>query len=268
MLQAHHERLFALVAVAIVLAGGPQSASGEEADEARAAATAALPTLLPDRLREENLLYRVVVSWAGRAQSTNATLTIAKDTLESDAGSQAVWRIEYREGEVMGPGSTRGNSLVVRQDDLSPLERHIRIPGGEFAVGFSEQAVTFNAGVDPEVHPLPQPVLPNWDVAILALPLAEGFEALARTYEAMHETVRWKVAVVGLEAVRTPAGTFESYKVALTCLDNDGLSETAWVTKDAPYRIVRREAPYTTEMPLGELMMELVRIGDAAKKQE
>ena len=264
MFQAHHKQLFALVAVAIVWAGAPQPASGEEADEALAAVTAPLPTLLPDRLREEKLGYRVTISMWGKDQLTDATMAIAKDTLESDAGGQAVWRIEYREGG----GVPRSNTLVVRQDDLAPLERHYRF-GEQMAVSFGEQTVTIGLdGYTEEEGPLPQPVLPNWDVAVLALPLAEGFETLARTYEFIHETVVWKVAVVGLEAVRTPAGTFESYKVALTCLHNDALSETAWVTKDAPYRIVRREVPYTTEMPQGELVMELARIGDATETQD
>ena len=264
MFHAVHKRLFGCVALAIVWAGAPQTASGEEADEALAAATAPLPALLPDRLREENLGYRVTISMPGGDQPTDATLAIAKDALESDAGSQAVWRIEYREGGVV----PRSNTWVVRQDDLAPLERHFRMAGMEFSASFGEQTVTADFAGDTAEHALPQPVLPNWDVAVLALPLAEGFETLARTYEINHQTVRWKVAVAALEAVRTPAGTFESYKVALTCLDNDGLSETAWVTKDAPYRIVRREAPYTTEAPLGGLVMELSRIGDATEQQE
>ena len=110
---------------------------------------------------------------------------------------------------------------------------------------------------------LPQPVLANLDVAVLALPLAEGYEALARTFEVIHETAHWRIAVVGSETVQTPAGAFESYEVALTCLDNDALSATTWVTKESPYRVVRRESAYLREMGQGRMVMELARIGSA-----
>ena len=185
MFPARDKRLFGCVALAIVWAGAPQTASGEEADEALAAATAPLPTLLPDRLREEKLGYRVTISMWGSDQLTDATLAIAKDTLESDAGNQAVWRIEYREGGLV----PRSNRLMVRQDDLAPLERHYRFAGKGMAVSFGEQTATIGLDGYTEKGPLPQPVLPNWDVAVLARPLAEGFETLARTYEFIHE--RW-----------------------------------------------------------------------------
>ena len=59
---------------------------------------------------------------------------------------------------------------------------------------------------------------------------------------------------------------FDSYKVALTCLDNDAFSATVWVSKDAPYRIVRRESVYMPEMAAGNMLIELARIGDAAEE--
>ena len=254
--------LFAVFAVAIAVATNP-NAIGAEADEAQLAATAPLPTLSPARLREESLGYKVSVSMGPNEQSGTAELTIAKDSLESDSSAQAVWRFEFCE---ISP-SPRGNVFVLRVADLAPLEQYLKMPTGDFRLRFGSDTVSLGAvsqTSEPEQFALPAPVLASLNVAVLALPLAEGFETLARTFEWTQGTVGWKVAVVGVEAVQTPAGTFDSYKVALTCFDNDAFSATVWVSKDAPYRIVRRESTYYPEMGAGHMVIELARI-DAAK---
>ena len=231
-------------------------------DELQAAATAPLPVLLADRLLEEDLGYDVTISM-GHDTTVDAELTLSEGTLESDA-TQAVWRIAYLE---KGPVS-RGELFVLRQDDLALLERRVSMPAiPNTVMRFRTDSVVLTEGNSSSNEiALPQPVLANLDVAVLALPLAEGYETLARTFEVLHETAHWRIAVVGSEAVQTPAGTFESYKVALTCLDNDSFSATTWVTKEPPYRIVRRESAYLREIGQGRMVMELARIGGAAQE--
>jgi len=232
-------------------------------DELQAAATAPLPVLLADRLLEEDLGYDVTISM-GHDTTADAELTLSEDTLESDA-TQAVWRIAYLE---KGPVS-RGELFVLRQDDLALLERRVSMPAiPDTVMRFRTDSVvlTDQGNSSSNEIALPQPVLANLDVAVLALPLAEGYETLARTFEVLHETAHWRIAVAGSEAVQTPAGTFESYKVALTCIDNDSFSATTWVTKEPPYRIVRRESAYLREIGQGRMVMELARIGGAAQE--
>ena len=231
-------------------------------DELQAAATAPLPVLLADRLLEEDLGYDVTISM-GHDTTVDAELTLSEGTLESDA-TQAVWRIAYLE---KGPVS-RGELFVLRQDDLALLERRVSMPAiPDTVMRFRTDSVVLTEGNSSSNEiALPQPVLANLDVAVLALPLAEGYETLARTFEVLHETAHWRIAVVGSEAVQTPAGMFESYKVALTCLDNDSFSATTWVTKEPPYRIVRRESAYLREIGQGRMVMELARIGGAAQE--
>ena len=232
-------------------------------DELQAAATAPLPVLLADRLLEEDLGYDVTISM-GHDTTADAELTLSEGTLESDA-TQAVWRIAYLE---KGPVS-RGELFVLRQDDLALLERRVSMPAiPDTVMRFRTDSVvlTDQGNSSSNEIALPQPVLANLDVAVLALPLAEGYETLARTFEVLHETAHWRIAVVGSEAVQTPAGTFESYKVALTCLDNDSFSATTWVTKEPPYRIVRRESAYLREIGQGRMVMKLARIGGAAQE--
>ena len=248
-----HAKLLALV---VALAVSPYAVAAE--DELQAAATAPLPVLLADRLLEEALGYKVTISM-GQDMTGDAELTLAEGTLESDA-TQAVWRIAYREKGVV----SRGELFVLRQDDLALLERRVSMgPVPDTVMRFRTDSVvlTGQGSASSEELALPQPVLANLDVSVLALPLAEGYETLARTFELIHATAHWRIAVVGSEAVQTPAGTFESYKVALTCLDNDSFSATTWVTKEAPYRIVRRESAAVRELGQGRMVMELARIG-------
>ena len=248
-----------LLALTVALAA-PCALAAE--DELQAAATAPLPVLLADRLLEEDLGYDVTISM-GHDTTVDAELTLSEGTLESDA-TQAVWRIAYLE---KGPVS-RGELFVLRQDDLALLERRVSMPAiPDTVMRFRTDSVVLTEGNSSSNEiALPQPVLANLDVAVLALPLAEGYETLARTFEVLHETAHWRIAVVGSEAVQTPAGTFESYKVALTCLDNDSFSATTWVTKEPPYRIVRRESAYLREIGQGRMVMELARIGGAAQE--
>ena len=249
-----------LLALTVALAA-PCALAAE--DELQAAATAPLPVLLADRLLEEDLGYDVTISM-GHDTTADAELTLSEGTLESDA-TQAVWRIAYLE---KGPVS-RGELFVLRQDDLALLERRVSMPAiPDTVMRFRTDSVvlTGQRNSSSSEIALPQPVLANLDVAVLALPLAEGYETLARTFEVLHETAHWRIAVVGSEAVQTPAGMFESYKVALTCLDNDSFSATTWVTKEPPYRIVRRESAYLREIGQGRMVMELARIGGAAQE--
>ena len=263
MFQAQRYSQFALVALAIAFTGS-EAVLGEETAEAQTAPAAPLPTLLPSRLREETLGYNVSVSMAGGEQSGEAELSLAKDWLGNGAERQEVWRLEFRE---LGP-LPRSNAFVLRGSDLGLLERRVTMPIGGFRLRFGAETVGVAIGEtdEPEELPLPTPVLANWDVAVLALPLAEGFETSAHTFEFTQQTVHSKAAVVAVEAVETPAGVFDSYKVALTCLDNDAFSATVWVSKDAPYRIVRRESVYMPEMAAGNMLIELARIGDAAEE--
>ena len=250
-----------LLALTVALAGAPCALAAE--DELQAAATAPLPVLLADRLLEEALGYKVTISM-GQDMTVDAELTLSEGTLESDA-THAIWRIAYLE---KGP-LPRGELFVLRQDDLALLERRVSMPAApDMVMRFRTDSVvlTGQGSSSSEEIAVPQPVLANLDVSVLALPLAEGYETLARTFEVIHETAHWRVAVVGSEAVQTPAGTFESYKVALTCLDNDSYSATTWVTKEPPYRIVRRESAYLREVGQGRMVMELARIGSAAQE--
>lgn len=257
-------RRYAQIALFVLAFGGLYSTVAvAQETETSAAPAAALPKLVPSRLREERLGYQVKTDMSGMEQTGTATLSIAKDSITQDGEQQDVWRLEFSEQAPLVP---RGNIFILRQADLGLVERHMVMQMETFEFRFGDQAVFIG---DEEV-PLPLPVIASWDVSVLALPLAEGFETFAHTFEVLQGApMRWQVAVEAVESVEVPAGTFESYKVALSCLDNDALSATAWVTKDAPYRIVRRESAYMPTMaPDSTMLIELASIEDGPEAAE
>jgi len=71
-------------------------------------------------------------------------------------------------------------------------------------------------------------------VTIGCLPLADGYSTTVRDWDIEHLKERpWQLRVTGMERVTVPAGTFDSYKVALTSTDGSGDQETVWIAKDS-----------------------------------
>jgi hypothetical protein len=69
-------------------------------------------------------------------------------------------------------------------------------------------------------------------VTIGCLPLADGYSTTVRDWDVEHLKERlWQLKVTGTERVPVPAGTFDSYKVALTSTDGSGDQETIWIAK-------------------------------------
>ena len=81
-------------------------------------------------------------------------------------------------------------------------------------------------------------------MAIAAMPLAPGYRTTLRTAETgMQQRIRyWSLQVAGEESVTVPAGTFQTYKVVVEPIDDEGGGMTFWVSKDAPRVIVKGEA--------------------------
>ena len=198
--------------------------------------------------------------------SGEADLVTARESLERNGETLRVWRISFREA----PPVPHNDEFLLRSDDLSLLERYYDAGGGRYVMRFNAKTVSLSTSganvIEPEQWPLSAPVVANWIAALPALPLAQGFEASAHTFDMTRRAIEWKSAVVGEEAVEAPAGTFDVYKVALTCLADDAPSSTAWVTKNPPYRIVRRESAYVPELGRGRMVIELAHIRGSAEE--
>jgi Protein of unknown function (DUF3108) len=75
---------------------------------------------------------------------------------------------------------------------------------------------------------------PGSMATIGCLPLAEGYAPTVRDWdvERLKESL-WKLKVTGVERVTVPAGTFDSYKVAMSSTDGRGDEATVWIAKDS-----------------------------------
>ena len=68
------------------------------------------------------------------------------------------------------------------------------------------------------------------ELAVTALPLAEGYSTTVRVFEVMEQKVRpMLVTVTGKESVTVPAGTFDAFKVEMKPLDGEPGTSTLFV---------------------------------------
>jgi hypothetical protein len=78
--------------------------------------------------------------------------------------------------------------------------------------------------------------------AVACLPLAEGYSATYRNYDALKQKVKlMQLNVSGVEKVTVPAGTFDAYKVDITSADGGDDKETLWVARDS-HKAVKESA--------------------------
>jgi hypothetical protein len=104
------------------------------------------------------------------------------------------------------------------------------------------------------------------NLVITALPLAEGYGTTLRTFEVgMQQRTRlWSVSVAGSESVEVPAGAFETWRVAIQPLDDEGGEQSLWVTREEPRLVVRSEGKLPPQMGGGAVTTELLAQGEAA----
>jgi hypothetical protein len=143
-------------------------------------------------------------------------------------------------------------------------------------VTFADDRVTGTLMAGPQEMPIDQaleaPVFGSdsaFNLVVTALPLAEGYATTLRTFEVgMQQRTRlWTLAVAGSESVEVPAGSFETWRVAVEPLDDEGGGQTLWVTKAAPRLVVRSEGKLPPQMGGGAVTTELVSQGEAAEAE-
>lgn len=98
------------------------------------------------------------------------------------------------------------------------------------------------------------------EVASAALPLGEGYETRYRTYDVQQQSTRQsQFEVEGTETVEVPAGSFETYRVRIEAVGDEG-AQTTYVLREAPHHVVKAEAELPPAMGGGEAHMELVEM--------
>ena len=209
-----------------------------------AARTSPLPAVDPSRIAPMTASYQTTLNLpGGRSFNIESTAQLRRDT----SGATPVYRITSTAKTPMGDAS---DNYVIDATTLRPISRSAKQGPATVEVKYGDAAVTGQILAGPQTIPiniaLDAPVFGDevgLDIAVAAMPLASGYRTTLRTPETgMQNRVRyWSLSVAGEESVTVPAGTFNTFKVVLEPIDNEGGGRTFWITKEMPRVVVKSE---------------------------
>lgn len=227
-----------------------------------AAKTHPLPAVDPSRIAPATLGYKTTLNLpGGRKIDIDGTAVIRRET----AGGNQVFRVTTSGKTPMGDAT---DTFVVDATTLRPISRSAKQGPATVEIKYDDKSVTGAIQAGPQNIPiniaLEAPVFGDemaLDMAVAAMALAPGYRTPLRTAEAgMQQRVRyWSLSVAGEEPVTVAAGTFQTYRVVLEPIDNEGGGRTFWITKDTPRVIVKSESKLPPAMGGGTAVTELTK---------
>jgi dipeptidyl aminopeptidase/acylaminoacyl peptidase len=137
-------------------------------------------------------------------------------------------------------GQSISDTVLVESGTLLPKKRSLAQGPAKAEVTYSGSKVTGSLamGGDPKPFDLDSggPLFAEGasaQVALGALPLAEGYSVTFRTFDLMRQKVTLRqLAVLGIEEVTVPAGTFKAFKVLVKSAEGDPGEQTLWIATD------------------------------------
>ncbi|WP_412061625.1 S9 family peptidase [Rubrivirga sp. IMCC45206] len=158
------------------------------------------------------------------------------------------------------PMGAAADTTVVASADLRPLSRRVEQGPVTVAFDYAPDRVTGEIVAQGQTIPvdaaLDAPLAIEGSslyVGLGTLPLAPGYRAQFAGFDSQtQKPVTTTVEVTGTEAVEVPAGTFETFVLALTQGDGTGGGNgTLWVSQDAPGLLVKSEIGLGPQMGNG-----------------
>jgi dipeptidyl aminopeptidase/acylaminoacyl peptidase len=158
---------------------------------------------------------------------------------------------------VQTPMGAAADTVRLAVSDLRPLSRRATQGPARMAFDYAPAGVTGQVEAQGQTIPvdvaLDAPLAVEGSslyVGLGTLPLAEGYRASFAGFDSQAlQPVTFTVEVTGTETVEVPAGTFETFVVALTQGDGSGGgSGTLWVAQDAPGVVVKSEVGLGPQM--------------------
>jgi len=216
-----------------------------------AAKEAPLPAVMPAAIRKGTLEYSSTATIQGQEMEMTSSRTVAETT--TDDGTAA---LEVATSSQSPVGSSE-DRFVLAADSLRPIARHVTQGPATIEVAYGAGKVTGQISAGPRTIPidltLDAPAFGGdaaLDTVLTALPLEDGYHTSIRVAEiGMQQRVRYfSVRVAGEENVELPIGSFETYRVEVGALDDEGGDQTAWITKDAPRMVVKDESQLPPQM--------------------
>jgi len=196
-------------------------------------------------LKPATLSYDATVKMKGNSIDLSATQTF---TATSTNGTDT-WTFVNK---IKTPRGAQTDSLVAERSSLLPMSRHRNgIPSIDITftdtsasgeMKMRGQSVSINT-------PLDRPTLAGGVhdvIALGAMPLKPDFSTTLRVFSPKDQaTKRADFEVTGVETVKTPAGSFETYVVDLTVGDGD-VTGTVHLRQTAPHYLVKWRTEVST----------------------
>ncbi len=229
---------------------------------AAGAATAPLPVADGAVIEPDVLEYTVILQVMGQEMILNTTRTIETATLDG----QQVLRVT---DVATLPTATIVDKLDLDRATLMPVRRSMS-GGATIELSYTEEAITGEMGMQGQMTPvnveLAAPVFSDGsglEMVMAGLPLEEGYETTLRIFEPQMQKVRpMLLSVTGTETTQCAAGTFETFVVEITPLDDDEAgTSTVRVLQEAPHHVVLREFKLPAAMGGGMGNKELMSAG-------
>lgn len=238
-------------------------------DKTRAsyAETAPLPERSPDAIKPVEMHYDMSMQ-VGEQQFQ---MQMQRSVSEAAFNGQPVWQVISTTQSPMGKGI---DTVFVDKQTLLPVARRAKQGMGTIRIDYGKQAITGNMKMGPRDVPvkvkLNAPVFadgPGLEVALVALPLAEGYETTLRAFDPLSQKVRpWSLKVTGKETLQVKAGSFETYKIELSPLDGEPGGMEIHICTNSPRCVVRNVSKLPAAMGGGTLTTELNSVGEMSAK--
>lgn len=238
-------------------------------DAAKEAETASLPMGDGSALEPAAMTYRVTLETMGQQIEMEMSRTIEPGTFDETP----VWRaIDATQLPAQMGGSTAVDTFEVDKVILMPVRRHAK-GMGRITLRFTDAAITGEMqgqmGAMPISVELDAPVVGDGaglELWLAGLPLEAGYTTTLRTFSPAEQKVRpFKLTVEGSEQVETPAGSFDTFTVQLTPLDDsEGGTATLHVTQTAPHVVVKSTTKLPAQMGSGTSTVTLTSMDASA----
>jgi dienelactone hydrolase len=234
------------------------------ADELAAAKTRPLPAVDAAQVADGAFVFTSNVEFPGNAISMEINRTIHRNTDEG----RALLEIQSESSSAMGEISDR---FVLDGNTLRPVRREIQQGQATINIDYDSREVTGAISMGSNEIPisieLEAPVFGSdaaLEATLAGMSLQEGFQTPVRYAEVgMQQRVRFfQLKVDGAETVEVPAGSFETWKVELKPLDDEGGDQTYWITREAPHHTVRVEGKLPAQMGGGNFSTVLSSRGE------
>jgi dipeptidyl aminopeptidase/acylaminoacyl peptidase len=228
------------------------------------AATAPLPAADGSVLKPTALHYDAVIDMGAQKLNLGMNRTIER----AQEGDVSCWKVTDASETPMGNST---DSFDLDAKTLAPMKR--TVDGmGSISLTYSADAITGEMGAGGQTMkvdlPLTAPVMadgPGMEVAIAALPISVGYTTTLRMFEPLSQKVRaMKLEVTGKETTQVAAGSFDTYTVEITPLDDDTSGKaTLNVMQSSPHHVVKSATKLPAMMGGGMMTTELTSVGGA-----